>query len=192
MGARRAARSEGSRILPGFRGSQGSSGAAGPRLGRPQTRLGHDGHVGEVEVGPAAHAHGVVELDHAAAVRALPAQLVGLPAIEEGAEQSQERDHGADEEPDPEVRALPASDEARADPEAEHDRDEREAAAAHSCRMAQRIPTTATTATTIQTTPMITWRITLSSRKAAMARIRTAPARRRSDGRGLSSTLSFM
>src|SRR3954470_12794392 len=97
------------RLPRGISTTQRSSSAMGPRvrvLARAQTRLGRDGHVGEVEVGPAAHAHGVVELDHPAAARALAAELVSVPAVEEGGGQSDDRDDRADEEPEPEARAL--------------------------------------------------------------------------------------
>src|SRR5262245_6742044 len=70
--------------------------------------------LGEIEVGPAAHAHGVVQLDELAAGGALAADLVALGAVEDRGHQADHRQHGADHEPDEEGRAFDAADDARA------------------------------------------------------------------------------
>src|SRR4051812_19389517 len=61
-----------------------------------------DRDLGELEIGAAAHAHRVVELDQLAAAGALAAHLVLLGAVRERHEQAEHRHHGADERPDEE------------------------------------------------------------------------------------------
>src|SRR3712207_4649136 len=55
------------------------------------SRFGRYGDFGEVQLGPAAGAELVVELDDLAAVGALPAQLGALRAVEHGGEQAEDR-----------------------------------------------------------------------------------------------------
>src|SRR5215213_292759 len=61
---------------------------------------------GEVELGAAARADRVVERDDLAAARALAPDLVALGPVEDRGEQSEHRQHAADDEPDEEGRAL--------------------------------------------------------------------------------------
>src|SRR5947209_2169508 len=106
------------RTRRGFECTGGGS-SAGDAAG--QVRLGGNRHLGELLLGPAAGAHGVVELDHPPAPWALPAQLTVLPAVEDGGEQPEERDERRDEKPDEERAALHASDNASGHPEEEED-----------------------------------------------------------------------
>ena len=76
-----------------------SNGACGGRLGL-------DRDLGEVELGAAAHADRVVELDDLPAARALAADLVALEAVEDRREQPEERHDAGDQEPQDERRAL--------------------------------------------------------------------------------------
>src|SRR5207302_1775081 len=78
------------------------------RLGHPPTerRLGRDRHVRELELGAAARAHGVVQLDDLSAPRTLAAELLGVPAIEDRGQQAEERDQTRDQEPDEERAAF--------------------------------------------------------------------------------------
>src|SRR3954470_17820803 len=66
--------------------------------------LGLYGRVRELQVGPAAHAHRVVQLDDVPAGRALAPQLVPLGAEEHGAEQAEHGQRGPDQEPQEERR----------------------------------------------------------------------------------------
>src|SRR3954452_2416433 len=60
----------------------------GPSLSAPGHRgFRHDRDLGEVELGTAARAQRVVELDDLAAARALAAQLVAVVAVGDGGEQ---------------------------------------------------------------------------------------------------------
>src|SRR4051812_47670279 len=65
-----------------------------------------DGLARELQVGPAAHAHRVVELDDPAAGRALAAQLVALGPIQHRGDQPEDGDRGADQEPEDRRGAL--------------------------------------------------------------------------------------
>jgi len=91
----------------------GSGGAARAR------GLGRDREVGELELGSAVHAHGVVELEHAAAARALATQLLVLVAVEHGRDQAEERDRPGDHEPHEERTALDPPDDAPGETEAD-------------------------------------------------------------------------
>src|SRR3954454_21390438 len=82
-------------------------------------RLRLHGHVRELQVGSAAHAHGVVELDEPAAPRALPAELVALGAVEDRADQPDDRHRGPDEEPQDRRGPLDLAHHAGGDPEPE-------------------------------------------------------------------------
>src|SRR5690349_1265965 len=102
--------------------------------------LGLDGDVRELEVGPAAHAHGVVQLDDLAAGRALAPRLVTLGAIEDGADQPEHGQRGADQEPQEEGRALDLADDPGGDAEPE-----REGEIDHKLRRAQSTANTTST-----------------------------------------------
>src|SRR3954447_20468379 len=74
-----------------------------------------DRDVGEVEIGAAAHAHRVVQLDDLAAGRALAPHLVAVRPVEDRRQQPEHGQHEADHEPDEERRALDAADDAGAE-----------------------------------------------------------------------------
>src|SRR3954469_21329593 len=90
-------------------------------LGASRTALRLDRELGELELGPAAGAQRVVELDDLPAGRALAPQLVALVAIQQRGEDPDQREHGADHEPDRKPRALRPADVAR--PHARHQAD---------------------------------------------------------------------
>src|SRR5215218_2939958 len=85
------------------------------------SRLGLDRHVWEVELGPAAGADGVVELDDPAAARALTAELVAVVAVQQRGEQAGERHDRRDQEPQHEGRALDLADDPPGQSEGEAD-----------------------------------------------------------------------
>src|SRR4051795_1058380 len=68
--------------------------------------LGLDGDVGELELGAAARAERVVELDHLAAAGAAAARLVAVVAVQDGGQQAGEGQDRRDHEPQEERRAL--------------------------------------------------------------------------------------
>src|SRR3954468_7174413 len=141
--------------------------------------LGLDGPVRELEVGPAAHAHGVVQLDEVPARRALPAQLVALGAIEHGADQPEHRQRGADQEPQEERRPLDPADDPGGDAEPE-----REGQVDHRFRRAQSTPNTTTTSSTsansVWMMPATMAISTLNAKTATTAMTTKASALRRS------------
>ena len=71
------------------------------------------GRVGQVEVGAAAGADLDVELDRLAAGGALAFRFVLLAAVEDHRDQAERRQHGADQQPEPERAALGAADDRR-------------------------------------------------------------------------------
>src|ERR1700693_4812012 len=101
----------------------GGAGSASLRGGRTLPGRGRDRHVGEVQLGPAAHAHGVVDLGHAPAVRAGAAELVVLEAVSDSGEQAEDRDDARDQEPQHEGAALQLADDTAGEPEAHGDDD---------------------------------------------------------------------
>src|SRR3954470_821213 len=132
--------------------------------------LGLDGPVRELEVGPAAHAHGVVQLDDVPARRALPAQLVALGAVQHRPDQAQHGQRGPDEEPQEERRPLDPADDPGGDAEPE-----REGQVDHKRRRAQ---STANTTSTSSMSANSVWRMpatiairTLNARIATKAMI---------------------
>src|SRR3954447_21330458 len=91
-----------------------------------------DPDLGEIEIGAAAHAHRVVELDDLAAGRALAADLVALGPVRERDQESEHRHDRADQRPDEE----------RGPPDAAHDpgretEPDREQQVDHNLRTAQ-------------------------------------------------------
>src|SRR3954447_24241295 len=92
-------------------------------LSARSSRFRLDRELREVEIGPAAHAHRVVELDELAAVGALAAELVAVGAVQQGDEQP---DHGhdrADDEPDEERGTADAPDQPGREAEPERERE---------------------------------------------------------------------
>src|SRR5215210_2891171 len=73
-------------------------------------RFGLDHDLGEVQIGPAAVADRVVELEHLAAGGALAPQLVAVVAIEQRRQQPGDRDERRDQEPEHERGALDLAD----------------------------------------------------------------------------------
>src|SRR3954447_24718538 len=146
--------------------------------------LGLYGHVGELQLGPAAGAEGVVEHDYPPAAGALPAQLVTVGAVQHGGEQADHRQHRADEEPDEERRALDLADHARgqAHPEREDRVDHAAALAAVSSAGRMR---GATRRRTRQRAPLNAWLATVakpasSARRASSRWAVRSPAGRES------------
>src|SRR5215207_3357028 len=90
------------------------SGVGDASLSRRCGRFGLYRDLREVQLGPAADADRVVQLDDLAAAGALPAQLVALGAVQQRGEEPEHRQDAGDQEPDEEGRALePADDPAR-------------------------------------------------------------------------------
>src|SRR4051794_9474013 len=162
-------------------GTAPSGSRDGPRsLTAPGGRgLGLDGPVRELQVGPAAHAHGVVQLDDVPARRALPAQLVALGAIQHRPDQPEHGQRGADEEPQEERRPLDPADDPGGDAEPE-----REDQIDHRFRRAQITPnttaTTSTSANSVWMRPATMAISTLNAKTATTAMTRKASALRRS------------
>src|SRR4029079_18607484 len=128
-------------------------------------RLNRD--LGEIEVGPAAHAHRVVEHDDLAAGRALTPDLVAVGAVEDRGHEPEHGQDCADREPDEERRAFDAADDAGAEahPEREDEVD-------HKLRNAQ---TTAKTTRPIRTSANRIWnRPAIAKMMILNARIATA------------------
>jgi len=71
------------------------------------------GGVRKVEVHAAAGADLDVELDRLVAVRALPFGFVLLGAVEDHGDQAERRQHGTDQQPEPERAALALADDRR-------------------------------------------------------------------------------
>src|SRR5437764_2844244 len=91
------------------------------RRGRALERLWSERDLGEIELGPAARADGIVDLRDAPAVGALPTQLVALEAVQDGGQKAQHRDRAGDQEPKPEGAALDSTDVAARQAEADGD-----------------------------------------------------------------------
>ena len=109
---------------PSFPGTVRARGIAGSRPVYRRMcgdRLGLDRHVGELELGPAAGADRVVELDDPAAAGALAAQLVAVVAVQQRGEQPADRHDRRDQEPEEERRALDPPDDAAGQAEEEAD-----------------------------------------------------------------------
>src|SRR5581483_6086045 len=75
----------------------------------PHVHLRGDRHLGKLELGPAPDAYRVVQLDDPAAARALPPELLVLPAVEDRGQQPDERHARRDQEPEDERAALDAA-----------------------------------------------------------------------------------
>src|SRR3954471_900342 len=88
-------------------------------------RLGRGFSPGVLELLAAARAERVVELDRAAAARALALGLLGVVAVQQRGGEAEERQDRRDEEPQDEGRALEASDDPSGQAEADGDHDVR-------------------------------------------------------------------
>src|SRR5688500_12530360 len=84
----------------------GSGGGRGPILTGAECGFRGNLLVRVLELGPAAGAEGVVELDHLPAAGALAPRLVDLQPVEDGDDHADHRHARADEEPDEERGAL--------------------------------------------------------------------------------------
>src|SRR5215217_803583 len=94
------------------------------RLRRGLTRpRGQQDLVRPVQVAPAALAHLVVDVQDGAALLAAPPRLVALPAVEQGGDRADDRQHRAYDEPEEERRALDARDHPGREAEEERYRD---------------------------------------------------------------------
>src|SRR4051794_7090551 len=125
------------------------------------------GHVRELEVGPAAHAHGVVQLDQPPAGGALTAYLVALGAVQHRADEPDHRHRGADQEPQDERGPLDLAHDPGGDAEPE-----REGEIDHRWRSAQRTPNTTAASSTMANS--VCSRPATIATKTLKARIATA------------------
>src|SRR4051794_37168504 len=156
----------------------GREGTAKRSLASPERRgFRLDPHLGELEIGAAAHAHRIVELDDAPTGGALAPHLVALGA---GRERDQQPDHGgdgADDRPDEERGSADAPDDPGRDAEPHGERE-----VDHSRRTAQ-ITAKATSARrmspkNICRTPATAATMNLNSRIATTATMAHASALR--------------
>src|SRR3954447_21364141 len=82
-----------------------------------------DRELGELEIGPAAHAHRIVELDDLAAGGALAAQFVAVVAVGEGEKQPDDGRDAADDEPHEEGGPAGTADQPGGNTEPDGDRE---------------------------------------------------------------------
>src|SRR5688572_15471207 len=83
-----------------------------PSLPLRHARFRHDRDLGPLQLGPAAGADSVVQLDDLAAAGALAAQLVSLGAVQDGGDEPADRHQPGDQEPQQEGRPLRPRDDA--------------------------------------------------------------------------------